>query len=277
MHAPLTPSSAKAVHAVVRVAAPADGLRRFELLGLRLATGSVPDAAAAILDLAATAPVSVAFVNMHTANLACQKAGYREVLNGFDLVFNDGIGLELAARMRGVRMAYDLPGNLVVPAVLSAASPGGLRVFLLGSRDDVIHRAAGRLSEDFPDVTIAGAHSGYFERADEPALIQRINASNSDVLLVGMGNPQQEEFIARHRAELRVRLAIAVGGLVDIWGGKLTPYPAWATRLRLHWLLRLLQEPRRLWRRYLVGGPVFFWRVWRYRERAISNPAVQPS
>jgi N-acetylglucosaminyldiphosphoundecaprenol N-acetyl-beta-D-mannosaminyltransferase len=247
-------------------------LKSLNLLGLRICTGSLDAVAQDVLRLLARGPATVAFVNMHTANLACTRLGYREALNSFDLVLNDGVGLDIAARLRGARFAHDLPGNCVVPAVLAAWPAGQVRVFLLGSQDDIIARAGAHLSERCPRAVITGTHCGYFGRSEEAAIVQRINATQSDVLLVGMGNPNQEEFLARNRAELNVGLAIGVGGLVDIWGGKLVDYPRWATRLRLHWFLRLMQEPRRLWRRYLVGGPAFLWRVLRYGDKAPPLP-----
>jgi exopolysaccharide biosynthesis WecB/TagA/CpsF family protein len=247
-------------------------LSAFEILGLRIHTGPRAAAVRRVLELAERGPASVAFVNMHTANLACERGGYREVLNGFSLVFNDGIGLEVGGKLRGARFVHDLPGNVVVPEILRGWPGGAVRIFLMGSDAETIARAAEHIAREFPSATVTGTHPGYFAGEEEAAIVAAINASRSDVLLVGMGNPHQEEFLARHKGALAVRLAIGVGGLVDIWGGKLVHYPAWATRLRLHWLMRLIQEPRRLWRRYLLGAPVFFWRVLRYGRNA--PPAV---
>ncbi len=234
-----------------------DGTTQVELLGLRLTTCSLENAVARILACSERDKLAIGFVNLHTANLACQRDGYREALNGFDFLFNDGVGLEIGCRLIGVKLECDLPGNVVVPALLRRWPRSPCRVFILGSAEGVARQAGTRMAKQFDNVEIAGTHHGFFSLKEESAVVELINASRSEILLVGMGNPLQEEFVARQRSALNVRVTMAVGGLVDIWGGKLTDYPAWATRWRCHWLLRIKQEPRRLLKRYLVDGIMF--------------------
>lgn len=258
---------------------PEHELRQVDLFGLKLTTCSLDRAVSEVLLRTKYERTTVAFVNLHTANLIRSKPGYGKALASADLLFNDGIGAEIAFRLLGSRVIEDLAGNVVVPGVLRDWLGDKCRVFLLGSTLDVLERAAERVVVDHPNVEIVGTHAGYFERSDEPAICDQINASKCDVLLVGMGNPHQEEFLGRNRDRLNAQLTMAVGGLVDIWGGKLREYPAWATRLRCHWLVRLVQEPRRLWRRYLIGAPLFFWRVllwrWTNKQSAASSESVR--
>lgn len=251
-----------------------DSIKCVELLGLRLATCSPEQAAGQVLRVAGSRRITVAFVNMHTANLSCEHPGYHHALSNADILFNDGLGVELAFMLLGTRVISDLPGNVVIPHLLRKWRPDPCRVFLVGSSEDVIRRAGSYLMESFNNVRVTGTKHGFFAEQAEHELVKRINGSESDMLLVGMGNPRQEEFIARNRDRLNVRVAVALGGLVDIWGGKLMPYPTWISKLRCHWLLRIVQEPSRMWRRYLVGGPVFFARVLRYRSRYPGETAI---
>jgi N-acetylglucosaminyldiphosphoundecaprenol N-acetyl-beta-D-mannosaminyltransferase len=232
-----------------------------DLLGLSLTTCRPEQAVEHVIELAGRGPVTVAFVNLHTANLSCDRPSYREVLNSADVLFNDGIGVEVGCLFLGRRLVSDLPGNVLVPALLQNWPRRPCRVFMVGSTEDVVQHAGTHVMNRFENVVVTGAHHGFFSLTQESQLVASINQSRSEILLVGMGNPRQEEFIVRNRAALHTPVAIAVGGLLDIWGGKLHHYPKWATRYRCHWLYRIKQAPGRMWRRYLVGGPRFFARL----------------
>lgn len=196
------------------------------------------------------------FVNAHTAFLALQDVNYGKILQSADVLLNDGVGLSVAARLRGSAFPADLPGNVIIPALLNGDRlPRPTRLFLLGGDSEVVQNAARRAAVSFRTIEIVGAHHGYFAVGEEGIVIAAIQKARPHVLLVGLGNPKQEHFIARHRDRFRSCLVAGVGGLIDIWGGRLRDYPRWSTVLRLHWLLRLCQEPRRLAGRYLLEVP----------------------
>jgi exopolysaccharide biosynthesis WecB/TagA/CpsF family protein len=119
-----------------------------------------------------------------------------------------------------------------------------------------------------------GTHHGYFTPEAERGLLRAIRQAAPDILLVGFGNPRQEQWIVRHQAELGVTLCVGVGAFFDFAGGRVRRAPAWARRARMEWLFRLILEPRRLWRRYLLGNPVFLWRVLRGRLATSSTDAI---
>jgi len=203
---------------------------------------------------------SIFIANAHTLNLSASSADYRQTLNSADRVYADGTGVRWAARLRGVRIKDNLVGTDLVPRVFKDLGGHGFRYFLLGARPQSIAAAAAYCTEHFPGWTLAGYSDGYVagERTNE--VIRQINESGAHLLLVGMGNPLQEQWIARHCDALQVPVCIGVGGLFDHWSGNLKRAPEWVRRQGFEWLQILVQQPHK-WRRYLLGNPLFLARI----------------
>ena len=239
-------------------------LSQVHILGVRIHNASSEEAIDLIEELlhedrAATS--SIYIVNAHTLNLACESYPYRKVLNSGDVVFADGTGARWAARLRGTRLKANLVGTDLVPKLFQTTAGRGYRYFLLGADASTIQRAAAACQKMFPGWGLAGFHHGYVQdEADATKVIGEINATRADVLLVGMGNPLQEQWIHRHRGSLQVPVSIGVGGLFDHWAGNLKRAPAWIRRHGLEWTQLLLQQPHK-WRRYLLGNPKFLFRI----------------
>jgi len=183
------------------------------------------------------------------ANFAVQCAGLRARLRERrTILVNDGVGMDLAAWLvHGRRFPHNLNGTDFVPAVLGAARRP---TFLLGGRPGVAARAAGVL--DGAGVPVAGHCDGYTGMADNARLVADIEATAAEVVLVGLGNPLQEEWILANRGNLSAPLVAGVGALLDFLAGEVPRAPPMVRRLRLEWLYRLAQEPGRLARRYTV-------------------------
>ncbi|MEO8410340.1 MAG: WecB/TagA/CpsF family glycosyltransferase [Propionivibrio sp.] len=225
------------------------------------------DAAIALLDahVQARRPLKVAIANAHTLNLARTNARYRRLLGDFTL-FNDGIGVELASRLRyGVGFPANLNGTDFLPAYL-AGSALQLRVFLVGARPPVVAGAFAEAQRRFPQHLWQGCADGYAGVKDEAALCAKLRAEPPDLLLVAMGNPLQEQWIARCASASGATVCVGVGALFDFLAGEVRRAPRWVRGLHLEWGYRLVQEPRRLWRRYLLGNASFLWHAWRERK-----------
>jgi N-acetylglucosaminyldiphosphoundecaprenol N-acetyl-beta-D-mannosaminyltransferase len=208
---------------------------------------------------------SIYFVNAHTLNNACDTPAYRHVLRSADRVFGDGTGVRWAARMlHGVSLKDNVNGTDLVPLMFSRWAGRGLRYFLLGNTPDRIGIAAAHAQKTFPGWEQAGFHHGYLGPNDHARVIEQINASGADLLLVGMGNPKQEQWIHDHLHELTVPLCMATGGLFDYWVGDLKRAPKWVRRLGYEWLHLLTRQPHKSGR-YLIGNPKFLLRVARSR------------
>lgn len=204
---------------------------------------------------------AVFFVNAHTLNLAHEQPAYREVLCSADQVFGDGTGVRWGARIvHGARMVDNVNGTDLVPELFASLAGRGLRYYLLGAHPEAIGPAAEHTARAFPGWTLAGFHHGYVGPEDSGAVLAAIAAARPDLLLVGMGNPKQEEWLAAHRARLPVPLALCVGGLFDYWAGNLDRAPRWMRRLGIEWVHLLVRQPRKA-RRYLLGNPLFVGRA----------------
>lgn len=181
------------------------------------------------------------------------------------IIVNDGVGLDIVARfLRGRGFKANLNGTDFTPYLLrESARP--LRVFLLGGRPEIVHKAADFVLRELGQV-VAGYCDGYSGIRNTQELIERINRSQAEVLLVALGNPLQEEWILNHRDALEVGIVTGVGALFDFWAGDKPRAPNIVQKIRMEWLYRLCLEPRRLLRRYTVDMLVFFAYCVKYRK-----------
>ncbi|RUV34363.1 WecB/TagA/CpsF family glycosyltransferase [Mesorhizobium sp. M7A.F.Ca.MR.148.00.0.0] len=206
----------------------------------------------------------VSFLNAHNANIAYTDPVFAGALDDF-LILPDGIGIDLAARLLyGAPFPDNLNGTDFVPAFLQASTTP-LTVGLLGATRVNAEAASVKLAALAVQHKFVVIHDGYFPASQEQEIVDRIAALRPDVLLVAMGVPRQELWIERHIDARHCTLPIAVGALLDFLSGAVPRAPLWMRRLRLEWLFRLAVEPSRLWRRYVVGNPLFLLRVVRQK------------
>jgi alpha-1,3-mannosyltransferase len=205
-------------------------------------------------------PTPVTFANAHTLNTATSNRRLRRALRR-SIVFNDGVGVDIASRLLfGKPFPENLNGTDFVPNYL-LRTRHRYRIFLFGAPPGVAERAAERLARFAPHHRIVGSRDGYARPLDMPGIIADIRGSQADVLLVGLGNPTQELWLMENLAQTGCRLGFAVGALLDFMAGRFPRAPEWMRELRIEWVYRLVQEPLRLWRRYLVGNPIFLVRI----------------
>lgn len=240
------------------------------ILGIQVASMKRDEAIALIEHLLANQLFTkVSFLNAHNANIACSDEVFAEALNDF-LVLPDGIGVDLAARiLYGAPFPDNLNGTDFVPALLRA-SKRPLTVGLLGATRENADLAAEKLGALVPQHRFVVIHDGFFSAYEEPRIVADIAELRPDILLVAMGVPRQELWIARNIGPQHCTMPIAVGALLDFLSGVVPRAPLWMRRLRLEWLFRLAVEPSRLWRRYVLGNPLFLARV--MRQKLVSRP-----
>ncbi len=187
-----------------------------------------------------------------------------DIIRQADLVIPDGAGIVLYLKSIG-RAVPRCPGIELSHALLQEFGRSHLgSVFFLGGAPGVADRAVQVLQETMPDLAIAGIQNGYFTAAEEPALLQRLQDLQPALILVGLGVPRQELWIAKHRHLCPQSIWIGVGGSFDIWSGTKTRAPEWLCKNNLEWTYRLYQEPWR-WRR-MLALPQFAWRALLYRS-----------
>ncbi len=206
-------------------------------------------------------PHQIATVNPEFVMEAQRNESFRAVLEQADLCIADGVGLLWAARRQGQRLPERVTGSDALPRIAERAAQTGWRLYLLGAGPGVAEQAGRILQARYPGVIISGAYAGSPADAEAAEIIARIRAARPDVLFVAYGAPQQDLWIAKHKATLGVPVMMGVGGAFDHLTGVRRRAPAWVQRLNLEWLFRLLTQPWR-WRRQLAL-PRFVWAVWR--------------
>jgi N-acetylglucosaminyldiphosphoundecaprenol N-acetyl-beta-D-mannosaminyltransferase len=232
------------------------------LLGLRVDRLRLPEMLNLVLDhVRQSARATVLYVNVHCMNVAAQDATYRRMLDEADLVYCDGTGVRLGAWLSGQHLPQRMTGADWIDSLCRLAGREGMALYFLGGAPGAASDAARVLQDRYEGLKIAGVRSGY---DIAPDVIDEINRSNADFVLVGMGTPRQEKWIAAHRDQLNAPVVWAVGALFDFVSGRIPRGPRWMTNHGLEWLCRLAAEPRKLWRRYLIGNPQFLWRVIRH-------------
>lgn len=214
----------------------------------------------------------VGFLNAHNANVACNDADFASALSRF-FVLPDGIGVDIAAKwLHGRPFPANLNGTDFVPALI-AAIKRPMTVALLGATRENAGGAAEELAQLAPRHRYVVIHDGYFTAEQEPGIIARLEELRPDILLVAMGVPRQELWIARKLTGARCTMPIAVGALLDFLSGAVPRAPLWVRRARMEWVYRMWIEPGRLWRRYIVGNPLFLLRVARQKMSGARHPA----
>ena len=184
---------------------------------------------------------------------------FADILHAADLCVPDGVGVVWAAQRQGVRLTERVTGSDGIYRICERAAVRGWRVFLLGAAEGVAAEAGRRLAQQYPNLLVVGTYSGSPQTADWPAIAQQLQAAQPDILFVAYGHPRQDLWIAHHRHELPVKVALGIGGAFDFVAGITPRAPQWMQSAGIEWLHRLLQQPWR-WRRMVVL-PLFVLRV----------------
>lgn len=255
---------------------PADALDEMsatKLFGLPLVNARLEDAAEAIVGRAARGDRAILhFINAHCVNTLKADPAYGRALSHADALLPDGSGLRIAALLTGRTMGDNLNGTDLFPWLCREAAAQNVPLFLLGGKAGIADVVAVNMKATCPGLNIAGTHHGFFAQENEDAVIDAINASGAGILLVGLGVPAQEKWIARCRSRITVPVLMGVGGLFDYYSGRIARAPLLLRKTGLEWVWRLAMEPRRLARRYVAGNALFLVRAlahaWDSRLRA---------
>ena len=211
-------------------------------------------------------PKFFAFVNAHCLNTAYRDAEYAEILKGCDAVWPDGSGVRIAGRILGFPVPANVNGTDLFPMLCRAVEgdgPGSRSVFMFGGEPGVAEKAAENAVRMFPGLRIAGVCDGFRPPGEAESAIA---AAHPDILLVALGVPLQEKWIAARLGSLDCGCVLAVGGLLDFVSGRHARAPMWMRRHGIEWMHRFMLEPRRMFRRYIIGNPLFMARVARERR-----------
>ncbi len=215
-------------------------------------------------------------INIHAANLAYSNENFRSFLNHSDIVFCDGYGIKLATQLiRDVSLFRYTPPDWFDQLAITCVN-NGFSLFFLGTQQKNIEKVADIFRKKYPGIKIVGTNHGFFDKSHESLenkdVIEEINTNVPDILLVGFGMPLQEKWISENFSDLNVKVIFPVGAYFDYASESIKRAPKWMTDHGLEWLGRLIIEPGRLWKRYLIGNPLFFWRIIKHHILRIPLP-----
>ena len=201
---------------------------------------------------------SIMNINIHAINLCFDNQMFFNVLRDADYVFCDGEGVRQAMRFYGCKVPYRITYADWVKLLFPWLAQKGYSITFMGSQPEVIEKAAKKVKQEYPDLNLVGFLDGYTTEAEQLARLQNMKA---DVLLVGMGMPKQEMWIARNQKDLPFSVFLSGGAVFDYLSEEISRAPLWMRNRGLEWLYRFILEPRRMFVRYIIGNPLFALRV----------------
>ena len=230
------------------------------ILGVNVDAVTMAEAVAHVTEaMDVRANVMIATANAEMIMRATHDEELRDILNAAALVVPDGAGTVWAARHLGHAMPERVAGYDLAQELLRRAPAEGRRIYFFGAAPGVAEKAKEKAEQLYPGIEIVGVRNGFFSPADNAAIIAEIREARPDLLLVALGVPKQEKWIAAHLAELDVPVAIGVGGTLDVMAGVMKRAPYWMQRAKLEWLFRGLMQPKRAGR--LLALPKFVLKV----------------
>lgn len=203
-------------------------------------------------------PQHIVLVNAAKIVRAREDAELAHIIRTADLVGADGVPIVWTSQLLSQPLPGRVNGTDLMNLLIQTAAERGYRVFFLGSKPELISQAVANVQRRYPALQVAGYRCGYFSSAEqEEEVVRMIAAAKADILLVGMSTPMKEKWVRKYRSQLATPVIHGVGGSFDILAGYVKRAPVWMQRSGLEWLYRVWQEPKRLWRRYLITNTVF--------------------
>lgn len=208
------------------------------------------------------------FVNADCLNKVYKDPDYKKVLNAAKYIFGDGIGVKIGSKIIKNPIIDNVNGTDMLPLLCEQCEKNNSSIFLLGAKPGVPEDMKKNLENKFKKLKIASFHHGFFDKENESNnIVELINTSKADILLVAFGTPFQETWIHDYASRLNCSVLIGVGGLFDFFSGNMPRAPKWMRTLCIEWVYRLMQEPGRMWKRYILGNPLFIYRVIKWNSK----------
>jgi len=188
---------------------------------------------------------------------ACKDLRLLASLKAASFIVADGMSVVCLSRLCGSALPQRVTGIDIMSNLLKLADQHRYGVYFLGARKHVVETVVNWTKENFPNVRISGFHDGYFNPDEEEGIAKNIRDSKIDILFVAITSPKKENFLSRWKDTINISICHGVGGSFDVIAGESKRAPNWMQKTGLEWLYRVLQEPRRMWKRYLITNPVF--------------------
>lgn len=202
-------------------------------------------------------PTQHVVINALKVNLMLEDTELQRIVNSCPLINADGMSTVWGARFLGVPVRERVAGVDLFIKLVERAAQTGYKIYLFGAKEEVVKKTKEVLEERYPGLQIVGYRNGYFTEEDEPDIVDDMAKSGADIMFVGFSSPKKEYWINRNLQMVNVPFVMGVGGSFDWVAGVTKRAPEWVEKCGLAWFFRLIQEPKRMWRRYLIGNPKY--------------------
>ncbi len=202
-------------------------------------------------------PTQHVVINANKVNLMNEDPELKRIVNECPLINADGISILWAAKVLGLPIKERVTGIDLFLNLVKVASEKGYKIYLFGAKEEVVRKVKKVFEEEYPTLQIVGYRNGYFTEEDEPEIVKNMAESGADMMFVAFSSPKKEYWINKYINQLNIPFVMGVGGSFDVVAGVTERAPKWVQIRGFEWLYRLVQEPRRMWRRYVIGNAQF--------------------
>lgn len=210
-------------------------------------------------------PTQHVVINASKVNLMEDDPELRRIVNSCPLINADGASIVWAAKKFGVPLKERVTGCDLFQELVRVASEKGYKIYLFGAKEEVVTKVKAIYEEQYPGIQIVGYRNGYFTEADESEIVKNMAESGADMMFVAFSSPKKEYWVNKYIDQLNIPFVMGVGGSFDIVAGVTERAPKWWQDHGLEWLYRFIQEPRRMWRRYIIGNAKFVGLTYKYK------------
>ena len=210
-------------------------------------------------------PTQHVVINASKVNLMEADPELASIVNECPLINADGASIVWAAKKMGVPLGARVTGIDLFQRLVELASEKGYRIYLFGAKEEVVTKVKAIFEERYPSIRIAGYRNGYFTDADEPQIVSDMAASGTDMMFVAFSSPKKEHWVHKYIDQIGIPFVMGVGGSFDVVAGVTGRAPTWMQEHGLEWFYRFIQEPGRLWKRYIIGNLKFVALTYRYK------------
>ncbi|MEG2295995.1 MAG: WecB/TagA/CpsF family glycosyltransferase, partial [Oscillospiraceae bacterium] len=210
-------------------------------------------------------------INASKINLMEKDKRLQEIVNQCPLINADGASIVWAAKVLGIPLKERVTGCDLFQNLVKVSSEKGYKLYLFGAKEEVVEKVKNIFKKQYPTLQIAGYRNGYFQESDEPIIVKDMAESGADMMFVAFSSPKKEYWVNKYLKELNIPFVMGVGGSFDIVAGVTERAPIWWQKHGLEWFYRFLQEPRRMWKRYIIGNAKFVVLTYKYKFRKEKN------
>lgn len=240
---------------------------RYKILNTYVNAISMDDTIAEVEKIiAAGKPTQHVVINALKVNLMRGDPELRKIVNSCPLINADGASIVWAAKKLGVPLKERVAGIDLFENLVKVAAEKGYKIYLFGAKEEVVTKVKDIFEKIYPKLQIVGYRNGYFTEQDEPEIVKNMAESGADMMFVAFSSPKKEYWVNKYLNQLNIPFVMGVGGSFDVVAGVTDRAPKWMQNHGLEWFYRFIQEPRRLWNRYMVGNREFVAYTYRYKK-----------